>query len=83
MTSHKCALNSSWRLLKGLLKNTVAYLDELRARWQPQLDGVGLPAKVDEADEGERSDQERAGDRQHRVPGHEAAVPDIVTNIIL
>ena len=46
------------------------YLDKLRSLRQPQLDGVGLPFEVHEADEGERDGQERAGYGQHRISGY-------------
>ena len=49
--------------------------DELGADGQPQLDGVGLPVEVDEADEGGRRAEERAHDHGQRVPRDEAPVP--------
>ena len=53
-----------------------SYLDKLGSLRQPELDGVGLPLEVEEADEGETRGQEREGDRQHRVPRHETTVPE-------
>ena len=50
------------------------YLDEFGSLRQPELDGVGLPLEVEEADEGEARGQEREGDRQHGVPRHQAAM---------
>ena len=51
-------------------------VDELRADGQPQLDHVGLPVEVDEADEGDCREEERRDDDQEGVAGNESAVPD-------
>ena len=50
--------------------------DELGADGEPQLDDVGLPVEVDEADEAERRAEEGHDDDQQRVARHEAAVPE-------
>ena len=62
-----------WRVR---VPQVLVVVDELAADGQPQLDDVGLPVEVDEADEGDRREEERRDDDQEGVAGDEAAMPE-------